>query len=386
MHRFKCRPRLLAALLLVGLALTALGCGFTQTVSDYWHDMMDSQDTNLRKRVVVAPFLSRLPGLEARAKALGLAISQRVEKQGGMVLVEFKDLRQALTQVNPRVQNSEDRIVAAARTLGLNTVLSGAVVNLAMQYDKTGIYGFRENQPFALMELDLKLIDVATGVLLAETTLTTRTEITETEASNVRLGQPFPPKVVDKLQGDLVAPAMRWISQNISAQAWVGFILAVDGNRIKVTVGRDTGLPLGAELVAYARGEAIKSGSGRSLYLPGPVVGRMKLVKFEARTAWAEPVSLAADEAEKAEKEKAEEAKKEAEAKAREEEQAAKEKQEEQQAKEAKAAVAQADAKPATGSMAFKTVPSGKPKPGRPTGKPARAKLTFEPGQVLRPR
>ena len=143
-------------------------------MSDYWHDLMDSQDTNLRKRVVVAPFLSRLPGLEARAKALGLAISQRMEKQGGMVLVEFKDLRQALTQVSPRIENSEDRIVAAARTLGLNTVLSGAVVNLAMQYDKTGIYGFRENQPFALMELDLKLIDVATGVLLAETTLTTR--------------------------------------------------------------------------------------------------------------------------------------------------------------------------------------------------------------------
>ena len=370
MHRFKCHPRLLAALLLVGLALTALGCGFTQTVSDYWHDMMDSQDTNLRKRVVVAPFLSRLPGLEARAKALGLAISQRMEKQGGMVLVEFKELRQALTQVGPRIENSEDRIVAAARTLGLNTVLSGAVVNLAMQYDKTGIYGFRENQPFALMELDLKLIDVATGVLLAETTLTTRTELTETQASNVRLGQPFPPKIVDKLQGDLVAPALHWISQNISAQAWVGFILAVDGKRIQVTVGRDTGLPLGAELVAYARGEAIKSGSGRLLYLPGPVVGRIKLVKFESRTAWAEPVWLAADEAEKeaAEKEAAEEkAKKEQEAK--------------QVPTDQELQAAKMDAKHEGGKMEFKAPPKEEPKE-----EPAPRRLTFEPGQVLRTR
>ncbi len=309
MHRLKCHPRRLTALLLVGLALSALGCGFTQSMSDYWHDLMDSQDTNLRKRVVVAPFLSRLPGLEDRAKAMGLAISQRLAKQGGIVLVEFKELRQSLSQVSPNIHNSEDRIVAAARALGLNTVLSGALVNLSMQYDKTGIYGFRENQPFAVLELDMRLIDVATGVILAETTLSTRGELTETDASNIRLGQPFPPKVVAKLQGDLVAPSLRWVSMNVAAQAWVGFILAVEGNRIKVTVGRDTGLPLGAELVAYARGEAIRSGSGRTLYLPGPVVGRIKLVEFEPRTAWATPVYLAADQAEAEKKEAPKDAK-----------------------------------------------------------------------------
>ncbi|MCB2190844.1 MAG: hypothetical protein KQI62_04720 [Deltaproteobacteria bacterium] len=372
MHRIKCHPRLLAALLLLGLALTALGCGFTQTMSDYWHDLMDSQDTNLRKRVVVAPFLSKLPGMEARAKALGLAISQRLEKQGGMVMVEFKELRQALTQVSPRIENSEDRIVAAARSLGLNTVLSGAVVNLSMQYDKTGIYGFRENEPFALMELDLKLIDVATGVLLAETTLSIRTELTETQASNIRLGQPYPPKVVDKLQGELVSPAMRWISQNISAQAWVGFILAVEGERIKVTVGRDTGLSLGSQLTVYAKGEAIKSGSGRILYMPGPVVGRIKLVKFEPRTAWAVPVWLAADDAAKAEAEKQKEL---------EAQREAERKQKEQEAKEAKAAVAEAGAKPDTGNMAFKAATPPEPKVRTVT-----RRLTFEPGQILRTR
>lgn len=367
MHRFKCSPRRLAGLLLVGLAISALGCGFTQTVTDYWHDLMDSQDTNLRKRVVVAPFLSRLPGLEDRAKAMGLAISQRLGKQGGIVLVEFKELRQALGQVDPHISNSEDRIVAAARTLGLNTVLSGAVVNLAMQYDKTGIYGFRENQPFAIMELDMKLIDVATGVLLAETTLTTRAELSETESSNVRLGQPFPPKVVDKLQGDLVAPALRWVSQNVAAQAWVGFILAVDGKRIEVTVGRDTGLPLGAELVAYSKGQSIKSGSGRILYLPGPVVGRIKLVKFEARTSWAEPVSLAADEAEK------EAAKKEAEEKA-EKEQEAKRVPTDQELQAAKM-----DAKHDGGKTEFKAPPE-------PKVRTVTRRLTFEPGQVVRTR
>lgn len=344
-------PRLLAVVLLMGIALTALGCGFTQSMSDYWHDLMDSQDTNLRKRVVVAPFLSRLPGLEARAKALGLAISQRLGKQGGMVLVDFTELRQALTKVNPAIQNSEDRIVAAARTLGLNTVLSGALVNLAVQYDKTGIYGFRENQPFAVMELDLKLIDVATGVILAETTETTRAELTAIDASNIRMGQPFPPKSVDKLQAEMVEPSLRWIGQNIAAQAWVGFILAVDGKRIQVTVGRDTGLPVGAELVAYGRGEAIKAGSGRLLYLPGPVVGRIKLTQLDSRTSWGEVVWLAAEDAERKAAEKAAEEK----AKQEEEEAAQKAKEQAVTDQELQAANMEATSK-GGGNMSFKAV------------------------------
>lgn len=376
MRLIKCRPRFSVALLLVGIALTALGCGFTQTVSDYWHDLMDSQDTNLRKRVVVAPFLSRLPGLEDRAKALGLAISQRLEKQGGIVLVDFKELRQGLAQVSPSVENSEDRIVAAARALGLNTVLSGALVNLATHYDKTGIYGFRENQPFAVMELDLKLIDVATGVLLAETTLSTRSEMSETEASNVRLGQPFPPKLITKLQGDLVEPALRWIGQNISAQAWVGFILSVEGDRIKVTVGRDTGLSLGSELVVYAKGEPIKSGSGRMLYLPGPLVGRIKVVQFESRTAWAVPVFLAADEAEKAEKEKQKEQEAEEEAKRKAQEEA-----KEQAVSDQELQAAKMDTTSDGGKMEFKAVA-----PPQPKVRTVARRLTFEPGQILRTR
>lgn len=291
MHLKDSSSRRLLPLVICTLALLALsGCGITQTVQDYWHDLMDSQDTNLRKRVVVAPFLSHLPGMEARSKAMGLAISQRLEKQGGMVLVEFQDLRQSLAKVSPKVTNSEDRIVDAARRLGLNTVLSGAVVNLSVKYDKTGIYGFRENEPFGVMELDLKLIDVATGVLLGETSIASRSELTEVQASNIRLGKPFPPKVVDKLQAELVEPSLHWITRKVTAQAWVGFILAIDKRRVKVTVGRDTGLPLGAELVAYAQGQRIRSGGGRVLYLPGPPVGRLKLVEFEARTAWAEPV------------------------------------------------------------------------------------------------
>ena len=295
------KPRRLV-LLIALMALTGLvaaGCGITKTVSNYWDNIMDSQDTGLRKRIVVAPFVSRLPHLQARAQAVGKAIAQRLEKKGGMVLVDFKLLREELGKVSPKIKHPEERIVAAAMRLGLNTVLTGSLTNLAVKYDKTGIYGFREHQPFAMLELDMKLIDVATGVLLAENANNTKEELTSLQGTNILHGQPFPPKIVDELQAELVMPAVNWVSKKVSAQAWTGFILAVDGKRVKVTVGRDTGLSVGDMLVAYGKGERIRSGSGRILTMPGPPVAKLKLVKLEARTAWAEVLPQKAKEEDK---------------------------------------------------------------------------------------
>ncbi|RJX35210.1 MAG: hypothetical protein C4525_04690 [Desulfarculus sp.] len=285
----------MALLIVLGslLVLGQAGCGLPQKVSDAWFDLMDSRDTNLRKRVVVAPFVSRFPHLRARAQAVGLAVAQRLEKQGGIVLVDFKLLQDALTKVDPGIKNNEERIVAAAKTLGLNTVLSGALTNLALQYDKTGIYGFRENEPFALLELNLRLIDVATGVLLAEGVQDSKLKLSDLVATNITLGQPYPADVLNKLQADLVPPTVKWVGRNVAAQAWTGFVLALQGGQVKVTVGRDTGLSVGDLLVVYGRGTQIRSGSGRILFLPGAPVGRLKLVKLDARSSWAVPMAEA---------------------------------------------------------------------------------------------
>lgn len=302
--RVKKSHRLAVLIAFVALmGLVAAGCGFTTTVRNYWDNMMDSQDTGLRKRVVVAPFVSRLPHLQARAQAVGKAISQRLEKKGGMVLVDFKLLREELAKVNPAIKHPEERIVAAAMRLGLNTVLTGSLTNLAVKYNKAGIYGFRENEPFAMLELDMKLIDVATGVLLAEHANNSKQQLTPIEGTNILHGQPFPPKIVDELQADLVVPAINWVSKKVSAQAWTGFILAVDGKRVQVTVGRDTGLSVGDMLVVYGKGESIRSGSGRILTMPGPPVAKLKLVKLEARTAWTEMLPQEVEEEDKDKKE-----------------------------------------------------------------------------------
>jgi len=43
-------------------------------------------------------------------------------------------------------------------------------------------------------------------------------------------------------------------------------------------------------LMVYAKGEPIKAGSGRVYYLPGPLVGKIKLGELGPETAWAVPM------------------------------------------------------------------------------------------------
>ncbi|CAO0821505.1 hypothetical protein DFAR_2410009 [Desulfarculales bacterium] len=72
-------------------------------------------------------------------------------------------------------------------------------------------------------------------------------------------------------------------------------VLEVNGDRVQVSVGHDTGLARGSVLTVYALGERIKAGTGQELSLAGPRVGRIKLTELDTRSSWAEIVERAGE-------------------------------------------------------------------------------------------
>ena len=348
---------------IIATALLALlaGCGAGELMKDTmdWVGGYFDKEDSLTRRVVVAPFSSGIKGLEPLAHEIGTEVLLRMKKIGNVRLVNPKSLGEVMRQVPDSVQRPRERMVLAGRRLGLNTIVLGEVSDLSLQYDMSGIYGFREHTPFLRLEVDVTIIDVPTGTLLGRNSEVETIKVDDLTAENIRMqGKAPPAAMVKKLQHEILDPTTDWIEDTLETQRWAGYVLEVREKKLKLSVGKDTGLPQGALLVIYAHGPRLVTGAGLPVFMPGPKVGTVQLGEVGDNFSWAEIVSREDAAAPENEPKKVE-AKKDGDKKA--DEKAADEKAAEAKDGEAK-----------------KEAPATAEKP--------RAKLEFVPGQLVRTR
>ncbi len=283
-------PGALLGLLLV-LALLAAGCGMGSAVTNY----IDSTDTGLRKRVSVAPFTSGPANMKEQAVALQQAIIQNLAKQGGVVVADFAALQGEMEKVPKSITNPEDRAIEAGRLSGYNALLAGNITDLSVQRMLKGVYGFRDNTPFLTLEVELRMVDVTTGTVVGQEAFKKQEKLDDMTAEAIEGGGQPDAKLVSKLMAEMTKETTAWVTRHVSALPWGGVVLEVNGDRVRVSVGRDTGLSPGSVLTVYGLGERIKAGTGQELSLAGPRVGRIKLTELGARSSWAEIVERASE-------------------------------------------------------------------------------------------
>ena len=288
--------------LMILLALTA-GCSWVSRTTESVMTYFESTDTNLVKRVCLLPPETAVKELEKTTRQWVPQIKQAMSQAPGLKMVPFAKFNQAVAALPSRIRGSEERIIAAGRRLGLNAIIAAQVVDLSLDNRLEGIIGFRDNTDFLGLEANLRIYDVASGTVLVQDTLRPEVEVDSITATNMRQGQAAPQELVDALVVELTKNAREWIIKSISAQPWAGFILAVKGDKVQVTVGQDTGFGEGAVVVAYGKGEKLRSGAGTILYLPGPPVAHLRLTEIGPETSWAlaTPVITKKDKEKKAE-------------------------------------------------------------------------------------
>ena len=280
----------------VALLVFMTGCGASELVKDtmdWVGGYFDKEDT-LTRRVVVAPFSSGIKDLEPLAREIGSKVLADVNKVGNVRLVDPKKLAEIMHLIPPSVKRPRERMILAGRRLGLNTIVLGEVSDLSLKYDMSGIYGFRENTPFLRLEVDVTIIDVPTGTLLGRNSEVETLKVDDMTAENIRMQGKTPPlAMVNKLKHEIMDPTMDWIEDTLETQRWAGYVLEVQDKRIKVSVGKDTGLPEGSLLVIYAHGPRLVTGAGWPVFMPGPKVGTVQLGELGDTSSWAEIVSRA---------------------------------------------------------------------------------------------
>ncbi len=275
-----------ARALLILLVLTA-GCGWVSRTTESVMTYFESTDTNLVKRVCLLPPETAVKELEKTTRQWVPQIQKAMAQAPGLEMVPFTRFNQAVASLPSSIRGSEERIMAAGRRLGLNAVIAAQVVDLSLDNRLEGIIGFRENTDFLGLEANLRILDIASGTVLVQDTLRPEVEVDSLTAMNMRQGQAAPQKLVDQLVVELTKKAREWMIKSIAAQPWAGYILSVQADKVQVTVGKNTGFGPGATVVAYGKGEKLRSGAGTILYLPGAPVAQLRLTEIGPEVSWA---------------------------------------------------------------------------------------------------
>lgn len=273
------------------MAWLAAGCGITTAVTDYFD--FGKVDSGLRKRVTISPFSSGIKALNPRAQAWSQKLGDTLKKHGGINLLPFEQLADGMRKQGKKEASIEERAVLAARPLGLNAIITGQLTDLDVRRRKTGIYGFRENTAFLTMEGEVRIIDVGTGTILGHRSFLAQKELSDVDSTAITMGKKPSAADVNALEAEIIKQSIEWVGKRLAAMPWTGFVLAIDGKRLQITLGRDTGLPKGAGLVVYQLGEKIKTGAGTEIFLPGDPVADVVLSELGVRNSWAKVTGMA---------------------------------------------------------------------------------------------
>lgn len=271
----------LAAVTVLGLFLA--GCGMGKAVTDY----VDSKDAGIRKRVVIAPFTSAVKEQQAQADALHKSLREALGRSSGLVMVDIAELQEEMARVEPEVRHPEERALTAGRRLGLTAIVAGNLVDLSIQYKLKGIYGFRDNKSFLGLEAEMKVLNPGTGTVAGQVSQRREQEVDDIVAEGIKNGAAPDPKLVAKLMEEVTKASQEYLATTIGSQPWVGSVLEVAGDRVRINLGADGGLGVGDTLTVYGVAERLRTAGGQEIALPGSVVGRVRLVEMGRHSSWA---------------------------------------------------------------------------------------------------
>jgi hypothetical protein len=246
----------------------------------------------LAKRVEVVPFIDETHlGGGLGAKFTEEFVS-RLKKIPSVVLVEkpldvskpsddMKSPRFGIVTPKDYIRKAEDR--------GMNILITGVLNPIDVTMKRAGIWPFRKNSYFQEISMVVNLIDLSSGAVMF-TRLESKT-YSSSEEDFIGNEKQFMEELMNKHMPEIVKKEVSAISDVLEDIPWVGKVLSVEGDTIRVDGGQDIGVKGGQVFRVFSQGESVPSLSGRLYPVRSKEVGRIEIVSVGDTDSVAKPVS-----------------------------------------------------------------------------------------------
>ncbi|MFH1980710.1 MAG: hypothetical protein ABIL58_02585 [Pseudomonadota bacterium] len=179
----------------------------------------------------------------------------------------------------------------AARASGIAAMITGRIADVATEERSWGIWWFTSNNYYLNVQVDTSVYDVETGAKTVDVSLTEELKIDGLEYDAMTMGQSSDLTEVDKLLDELAKESAQRACQALNKQPWIGFVTAVDKDRVTLVPGSAAGLTTGMKLHIYGSGTLLDGNMGQPYFVPGLQRAAIEVVSVEPDRAFARILS-----------------------------------------------------------------------------------------------
>ena len=286
----------ITCLCLLSLLLAASGCSTTKNLTkkvlpDSWARKIMTNEADLKKRVMIFPFVDQAGVGPEMTKKLGHDFYEHLRETPNLLLYDPPDgifSTQAMESPQFGVVTSS-KLVDIATDMGMNALMIGVLNPVEIAVHKTGIWPFDGWKKIYTVSAAVNVIGTASKTLIY-----TDIALEEYDMSLEESGQLDQENYIRKITlealPDLIHKLGSIMDFKVSDEPWTGKIVAVDGDTIMINAGKEVGLEGEAVFEVYSVGESISSGTGRTIHLLGETVGEIKVTSVMEKHSLAEPL------------------------------------------------------------------------------------------------
>lgn len=184
-------------------------------------------------------------------------------------------LTRPLLQKTGRIDNLA--LAKAGRRLGLNAIITGAIVDIKVYKEKQGFLWFKNDRNFLRALISCEVYDVETGAKLLDESFDYEVMIDESEFASIKAKKIKETVTLKNVLMHIAEAMGEKICDTIGVLPWKGYVVSIANDKIIISAGRRAGLLRGDVLEVYENGKVIQGKDSRKFFLPGLKAGEIKI-------------------------------------------------------------------------------------------------------------
>lgn len=168
-------------------------------------------------------------------------------------------------------------LAKTGRQLGLNTVVTGSLIDIKNYKKKRGILWFKDIYNFVQVRVMVEVYDTQTGAKLFDESYMHEIEAEEEYVESTKLTNEIRTDTINDALKSIAADMGEQICYAVVLQPWKGYITSIFAEKVIISSGKNVGIKPGNIFEVYDSNGVFKGAEEQKFFIPGLKTGEIKI-------------------------------------------------------------------------------------------------------------